>query len=110
MDRLIEVYRGDYWQPAIHLLMLAALVYGCITIPKHAGPSVFVILSVLFEFAAFWGYAGWIHATRTGDPVRTYMRLGDALGLAALMALCVAIFGWRSRPRREVGTPPNGSP
>ena len=101
MDRIIEVYRGNYWLPAFHLLCLATLVYAGLTIRKHAWPSICLILSILLNCGHFlwWQFAvipALLASSGVSDTARTYLYIANSLTLSSAILLYVAIFGWRS--------------
>ena len=51
METIINVYRGNYFLIAFHLLLLGVLVYAIVRIGRHPGPSVcFIVASVLRNY------------------------------------------------------------
>lgn len=97
MERLIELYRGDYWLIANHLLMIGVFIYACITLRKHAWPSIFFILSVLLNYGRFlWWYLALIPAAENDGAIGMHLHIVNAVMMLSLVLLYMAIFGGRS--------------
>jgi len=100
MKEFIEIYTQNPWLIAHHVLMLMVLVFACIRMGRHVGPSLCVVLSVLLGFTAFMGG---ILVTQILDiqySSLSYKILDNvraALWFVSTLLLFVAVFGWRGR-------------
>ncbi|MBN1360429.1 MAG: hypothetical protein JW993_07550 [Sedimentisphaerales bacterium] len=98
MQRLFDIYSGNYWLIAFHLLLLAAFICAWARIARHPGPSICVILVVLQQYGNFL----WAVFDLFGDRApELQMHVRTALSFAGEVLLFLAIFGWRPRCRPQ---------
>jgi hypothetical protein len=96
----MDIYLYNPWMLLDEVLMLTALVYACLRIRRHLGPSLCVIIATVLDLS---GLLAWVVLVRVIHLDYASMAFGllehfrSAIWLLSFILLYVAIFGWRGK-------------
>jgi hypothetical protein len=95
MERIIKIYSSP--ELAIwHALYAVVLVYACVRVKRHPGPSICIVAAIIVPVTMFFG------GIFTGATIPTYV--WTILEYIVAIVTWTAVFGWRSDRQRHIHT------